>query len=245
MFCPECGTKNTEGAKFCFNCGYDLKGISYDSEIKESKVSLVKYDRTLKFSNFITEKLIESHTEAKSLDMEALYLRAEYYEINPKQVDQIVEEIENSIERVFQFIEQIFKESEGFLISEKEQKDIISFCEGLGFEENDVINLFKYYVKINKIGEKRRYLILLLENYVEEGEIEKEWDIETDHGILEVEADELVEYLKNDILEIDEKLKVFYEESENYSLTDTQYKQLKDWFIKKQYPVDYLEDIIE
>lgn len=245
MFCPECGIKNTEDSKFCFNCGYDLKGISYDSAIKESKVSLSKYDRTLKFSNFIKEKLIESHTKTKSLDMKALYLRAEYYEINPQQVDQIVGEVENSLERVSQFIEQILKESEGFLVSEKELKDIISFCEGLGFEENEVMNFLEYYVKINKFGEKRRYLTLLLDNYVEEGEIEKEWDIETDYGILEVEADELVEHLKNDILEIDEKLKQFYEKSENHSLTDTQYKQLKKWFIKKQYPVDYLDDIIE
>lgn len=30
MFCPECGSKNTNDTKFCKECGRDLKNVSYD-----------------------------------------------------------------------------------------------------------------------------------------------------------------------------------------------------------------------
>ena len=36
MFCPECGTTSKDGAKFCYNCGYDLTSIGAQDDAPAS-----------------------------------------------------------------------------------------------------------------------------------------------------------------------------------------------------------------
>ena len=99
MFCSECGTKIKDDAKFCFNCGAKITENSAEAEREVPE----------EFLFYVEGKLLESYVEGEEPTTDLFYKKAKFYEVEEKQVDEIIREYEAKIAKLETFTDSIYE----------------------------------------------------------------------------------------------------------------------------------------
>ena len=135
MFCSECGTKIKDDAKFCFNCGAKITENSAEAEREVPE----------EFLFYVEGKLLESYVEGKEPTTDLFYKKAKFYEVEEKQVDEIIREYEAKIAKLETFTDSIYEACTLFELDEEEEEEIYNFGNSLGFDNEEIEELLSCY----------------------------------------------------------------------------------------------------
>lgn len=164
MFCPECGTKVNEDAKFCYNCGtkLDNKNIAVKSDLKQG--STKEYGKSEnefseEYIKQIRSKLYEAYVERTEIDSNMFYKKAEFYQMSTEDIDAICSQTLKNIDKINGYINSIFEENNiPFLLEE---------------QEDEIVQYVELYVKDKYISGR------FLQRYFQDNHIDKKQELES------------------------------------------------------------------
>lgn len=170
MFCPECGVENDNGAKFCYNCGRNLCQVQKEISVVGGKEN--NYNKKLfeAYKEQIIGELLDTYLDDEEIEKNKFVKKAELYEMTETDIDNIISEFLYKIEKINNFIYQIYEEEGGLELDEDDIEKISDYCEVLGFEdEDDISNIVEKYNKQNKIDRKKQFQRAVLNDYLKNG----------------------------------------------------------------------------
>lgn len=219
MFCQECGSENKDDAKFCYKCGKKLVEITKDSE---NNVINVSKDEAIKFENLsdlqyqyvkkINEEVVLKFCMGREADLEQFYTKSEFYDLIPKQVNEIALMIKRHLTKLYNFVKIQFEDTRDFTINEDE---VYEYAESIDIASETAELLLNKYKSENQIEKKEEFYQLLLANYLN---LKTEEDINK-YEKLDIDEKKLVvQIFKKNIEELNEFIKKEYEKSDGLDL---------------------------
>lgn len=219
MFCSECGTKIKDDAKFCFNCGAKITENSAEAEREVPE----------EFLFYVEGKLLESYVEGKEPTTDLFYKKAKFYEVEEKQVDEIIREYEAKIAKLETFTDSIYEACTLFELDEEEEEEIYNFGNSLGFDNEEIEELLSCYEESHRIEEKQELYKTCILDYIGDGQIPAEHDKDAEEY-----QQEVYDLFRKNILQLETLLKQEYEKTTDSELNQEQlefiYSEAEKWF---------------
>lgn len=191
MFCPECGTKLNDDAKFCFNCGAKVAVKQVLNE--KDKLNRGFSVNESAYVEYMKNKVLNAYISNREITPAVFYAKAKFYDLNEDNVDKIYQYVQEEIAKFINFIEELYKECKAVFLTEDLMKELIHYGNANGISEKITLEFLEYYNKSNEILKKREVLELLLKRFSEVGKLDAEIDVKLET----IETDRLtVEYKK-------------------------------------------------
>ena len=213
MFCLKCGAENVDGAKFCNKCGAKI--------ISEEEGILPYNSLREEYQQQIEEGLFERYINDDKLDAQEFYKRARFYEMQKEQVDKIVVEYKEKIEKINAFIQSILEETIAYELAEKiedEEDEIIRYGNALGFADEDIEGIIEKYKSVNYLEEKSKLYSDYIGEYLESEHVE----VKRREEELEPYQEEVYDLFKKNISKMEDILKEQYAKAKDYDLSEEQ-----------------------
>ena len=174
-------------------------------------------------------KLLESYVEGKEPTTDLFYKKAKFYEVEEKQVDEIIREYEAKIAKLETFTDSIYEACTLFELDEEEEEEIYNFGNSLGFDNEEIEELLSYYEESHRIAAKQELYKTCILDYIGEGQITAEHDKNAEEY-----QQEVYDLFRKNILQLETLLKQEYEKTADSELNQEQlefiYSEAEKWF---------------
>ncbi len=226
MFCQECGTKNQDNAKFCFNCGAklcDLDGSIAEKESKDGEEFSIIQRR---YVEKICKEVFSRYYQGKEIENADYYENAKLYEMSAKQVDYVINKLLTVSQKVYDYIGIEVKQLGDFCIPEKIISSIYEYGQDIGLPESSIEKIIEKYVTEHKLNEKQEMYDSLFNSYfsdyIEEDDKEDENEKDYLSELTPKEQAEVTERFNTNIEKINQLIELEYSKTDKLDLEEKQ-----------------------
>ena len=172
IFCSQCGAKLNPGAKFCHSCGTKISTAETENmQNKENVDNSVSHRLHEQYESIIYRKVIDAYCEDDEIAMSILYQNGVSYGFTHEMVDAVIKKQKEEINTFVNHLKDMYA-SDTMLIpdcSQNKENECVTFGENLGFCEEDAYEIYKAFMRQNKLEDKFFIITAQLAKYEHEG----------------------------------------------------------------------------
>lgn len=174
IFCSQCGAKLNQGAKFCHSCGTKISTEKIENmQNKENVDNSVSHRLYEQYESIICDKVVEAYCEDDEIASGILYQNGVSYGFTHEMVDDVVKRQKDEISVFVNHLKGMYA-SDTMLIpdcSQDKENECVTFGENLGFCEEYAYEIYKAFVRQNKLEDKFSIITEQLSKYEREGAV--------------------------------------------------------------------------
>lgn len=226
MFCQECGTKNQDNAKFCFNCGAKLSDSTGSFAEKESENGEEFSIIQRRYIEKICKEIFSRYYQGKEIENAEYYENAKLYEMSAKQVDYVINRLLTVSQKVYDYIGIEVAQLGDFSIPEKVVSSIYEYGNDIGLPESSIEIIIEKYTTEHKLNEKQEMYDSLFNSYFSDYIEEDDEDNENEKDYLSEltpkEQEEVTERFNTNIEKINQLIEKEYSKTNKVDLEQKQ-----------------------